>query len=138
MLVTILHRLAGTPQPRTRAAFQDVPAGTWYTDAVAWAAEQGIVYGYSAARFGPDDPVTRQQAVTFLYRYAALRGCSTVGAESLRGFADTAAVADWARDAFAWPSAKESSAAFRRGCAVSCAGVQCAAGAVGRDPTGIF
>ena len=102
MLVTILHRLAGTPQPRTRAAFQDVPAGTWYTDAVAWAAEQGIVYGYSAARFGPDDPVTRQQAVTFLYRYAALQGCSTVGAESLRGFADTAAVADWARDAFAW------------------------------------
>ena len=70
MLVTILWRAMGEPTAQAPASFEDVAADAWYADAVAWAAEQGIVNGYSAQAFGPDDLITREQMLAVMYRFA--------------------------------------------------------------------
>jgi hypothetical protein len=68
-VVTFLWRAAGSPKPSTTSsAFADVPTGTWYTDAVNWAVEQGITDGTSATTFSPMQYCTRAQVVTFLWR----------------------------------------------------------------------
>ena len=67
-IVTFLWRMAGKPAPTQAAAFTDLTQD-WYADAVAWAAENGITTGTSADKFSPDQPCTRAQIVTFLYRY---------------------------------------------------------------------
>ena len=68
MAVTVLYRMAGEPVPSAPAEFSDVPAGQWYSDAVAWAAEQEIAQGFDGL-FRPNDRVTRQELVAILYRY---------------------------------------------------------------------
>lgn len=68
MVVTVLHRMAGEPAPSAPAAFVDVPAGQWYSDAVAWAAQAGIAQGFDGL-FRPDDQITRQEMVTLIHRY---------------------------------------------------------------------
>ena len=70
MLVTVLWRLAGASAPREPAPFDDVPAGTWYSDAVAWASGFRVVEGYGGRTFGPNDPVTREQMAVIFYRWA--------------------------------------------------------------------
>ena len=69
-LVTILHRLAGQPAVSGDLPFTDVESGTWYTDAVLWAAQNGIVNGLGENTFAPMNTLTREQLVTMLYRYA--------------------------------------------------------------------
>jgi len=104
MLVTILHRLADEPAPTTNHGFSDVAAGQWYTDAVAWALENGIVQGVTDDRFAPDDPVTREQFAAMLHRYAVSEGMDVAvspGA-NLDGFADAYRISDWAEDAVLW------------------------------------
>ena len=71
-IVTFLWRAAGSPEPKSMTSFSDVPAGSYYAKAVAWAVENGIALGVSADRFAPDDTCTRAHAVTFLAR--ALNG----------------------------------------------------------------
>lgn len=71
MVVTILYRMEGTPTARYSGKFTDVADGRWYSDAVEWAATQGVVSGYADGRFGPDDAVTREQLAAILYRYAS-------------------------------------------------------------------
>ena len=71
MAVTVLYRIAGEPAPVGAASFGDVPAGQWYSDAVAWAAEKEIAQGFEG-RFRPNDKITRQELVTLLYRYDQL------------------------------------------------------------------
>ena len=61
MIVTVLYRHAGAPAFVGKAGFSDVAEGAWYRDAVEWAAEAGLITGYGDGRFGPDDPVTREQ-----------------------------------------------------------------------------
>ena len=68
-VVTFLWRLAGSPAPKTQASFTDVDSSQYYSDAVAWALEQGITTGVDGGRFAPDDNVTRAQFVTFLWRW---------------------------------------------------------------------
>ena len=104
MLVTVLYRIDGSVpvSDEERGCFDDI-AGSYYTDAVAWAYSNGIVNGVSATKFDPDRIVTRQEAVTIFYRYCV--DYSLVGAESgldLDGFADQEHVADFAADAFTW------------------------------------
>ena len=98
MVAQVLWNLAGTPAAGESAGFADVAAGTWYGDAVNWAAAQGIVTGYSASAFGPDDPVTREQLAVMLHRYAG----SPAASGSLDGFADRDAAGSYAADALAW------------------------------------
>ena len=69
MIVTILYRLEGEPSPTGACPFQDVASGKYYEKAITWAAENGIVSGFSADTFGPDQNITREQMAAILYRY---------------------------------------------------------------------
>ena len=104
MVVTMLYRMEGEPKSEQAMSFKDVADGKWYTEAVRWAAENGIVTGYSAEAFGPNDTVTREQIVTILLRYAKYKGIDTEKGETalLDGFTDAASVSDWAVKAFRW------------------------------------
>ena len=104
MLVTVLYRLDGSVpvSDEERACFDDI-AGSYYTDAVAWAYSNGIVNGVSATKFAPDRIVTRQEAVTIFHRYCVGGNVSNVGqGDELDRFADRDSVAGFAVDAFAW------------------------------------
>lgn len=102
--VLMLWRAAGKPQAKTQAQFVDTANGGWYADALNWACENGLVNGISATQFGPDAPVTRQQAMTILFRYSG----SARGMESLfsdvyaQTFSDSGKIAGWAKDAVWW------------------------------------
>ena len=101
MLVTVLWRMEGEPAAETPAAFADVPEGEWYTDAVAWAYENGIVNGYSEEEFGPLDDLTREQILTILHRWAGLPETPEEGPVLPEGTeAD-----DWALAALEWAAA---------------------------------
>ena len=101
MLVTVLHRAAGTPKATAKAPFTDVPAGQWYAEAVDWAYENGIVNGVSPDRFAPEAPITREQLVTILFRYAGDEARA-----SLDAFPDAGEVSDYAREALSWAIAR--------------------------------
>ena len=103
MIVKILYRIEGEPAGYRTSDFGDVASGRWYTEAVAWAAEKEIVKGYGNGKFGPNDPVTREQLAAILYRYTQYKGWSTTAASgSLKGFADAASVSSYAVDAMNW------------------------------------
>lgn len=102
MVVTILYRLEGEPAVSSASGFQDVAAGQWYTDAVAWGAANGIVKGYDADTFGPTDIITREQLATIFCRYASYKGYDVTGAAQLGAFADASGVSDWALSGVQW------------------------------------
>lgn len=102
MLSTVLHRLSGSPKSGS-AVFHDVAADTWYAPGVAWAGELGIVTGYSADAFGPNNPLTREQLAVMLFRYAKLLNLDTTAPDgTLAAYTDSAAASDWAAEALAW------------------------------------
>ena len=105
MIVTILWRLEGKPAAVGERSFADVPYGQWYTEAIRWASEMGIVTGYSAEAFGPNDIITREQMAAVLYRYATAKGHHTTIMADLSSFAYGNTVNAWARDAMAWANA---------------------------------
>lgn len=100
MLVQVLYNLSG--EKCAAHGFADVPANAWYADAVNWAAANGIVNGVSDTRFAPDDPVTREQMVTILRRYAQHFGAQDGAADALDAFADAGSASDYALDALRW------------------------------------
>ena len=102
MLVTLLYRLSGSPESSADNPFSDVPADTWYTQAVCWAAEQEIVAGVSPTRFAPNSSVTREQTAVFLYRYAKSQGLDTSLHANLNAFPDAAQTSSWADDGMRW------------------------------------
>ena len=103
MIVTILWRLAGEPVVNYAMSFKDVTAGAWYTEAIRWAASQGIVNGYSDAAFGPNDNITREQLAAILYRYEQKNGGGFKGMWMFRmDYVDLADVSDWAFEAICW------------------------------------
>ena len=102
MAVTILYRLEGSPAVTTDAGFNDVAAGTWYTDAVNWAAANNIVNGVEGNNFDPTGSLTREQMATVLYRYAQYKGADVSASGDIGGFVDSANVSSWAADAVKW------------------------------------
>lgn len=104
MIVTILHRLEGTPTADA-SGFTDVERGAWYQDAVDWAAANGIVNGTSQTTFAPNAPITREQMAAILYRYAAYKGYDVSQKAQLDQFQDQSAVSGYAEDALAWANA---------------------------------
>ena len=102
MLVTVLYRLAGSPDADAAHGFADLTRGAWYVDAVAWAAENGIVDGVGASRFAPNVGITREQLALILYRYAQHCGLDVSAAEDLSGYADAQSVSPWAQAAMRW------------------------------------
>lgn len=99
-LVTVLYRAAGEPDTGKQVnPFTDVADDTWYTKAVIWAANNGIVNGVAKNTFAPDDSITREQIATMLYRYA---GAEAAKEDKLSAFPDAAKVSDWAKEALNW------------------------------------
>lgn len=106
MLVTVLYRLAGQPAVSGGAAFNDVSSSAWYSDAVTWAAQTGIVTGTGGNQFSPDLPVSREQIAVMLRRYAAYYGYDVSGAADLSGYADGGSVSGFAREGVSWAVAE--------------------------------
>ena len=107
MLVTVLYRLEGKPTINPESGirgseFQDIVKGAWYYYAVMWAAENNIVEGYNSTLFGLNDPVTREQTVSLLYRYAMMKGLDVSAVADLASYSDIYEISDWARDAMKW------------------------------------
>lgn len=102
-LVTVLYRMAGQPEVTGENPFTDVPDGQWYTDAVLWAAENNITDGTSETTFSPNNPLTREQMATFLYRFANFEAGEPIEVTGdLSGYTDADLVADYAVDAMTW------------------------------------
>lgn len=106
MIVTILYRLESSPQVSGKADFDDVAAGSWYSDAVEWAEENDIVNGYSETKFGPNDLLTREQLAAIMYRYANFKGCDTSEEVDLAAYADASDISEWAESAMKWANAE--------------------------------
>ncbi len=102
MIVTTLYRLEGEPEVRTQNEFFDVPADAWYTDAVNWAVECGIANGYENNSFRPNQPATREELATFLYRMAEFYGLDMTAEKLPDQFADKDDVSQWAVPALEW------------------------------------
>lgn len=105
MLVSVLWRLAGAPAPKAPNTFVDVPDGAWYTDAVTWAAENGVVSGIGGSRFDPSGFVTREQTAEILYNYAHSKGYDVSARADLTAFPDAGSVSGWAKNALSWANA---------------------------------
>ena len=105
MIVTILHRMEKTPAASQSVSFWDVAAGSYYYDAVRWAASEGIVNGTGEGAFQPDGGMTREQLAVILYRYAVYKGKASAGSGGAidpSRYWDAYAVSDYAREAMAW------------------------------------
>lgn len=102
MLVTVLWRLSGEPQPEREAAFSDVATSEWYHTPVAWANENNIVNGMGNDLFCPEENVTREQMATILFRYARFCGVDTEKAADLSAFPDVQTVSEYALEALQW------------------------------------
>ena len=101
-IVTILWRLTGEPRATKSNKFNDVSSAAYYDKAVSWAVEAGVVNGFDAKTFKPNDYVTREQLAAILYRYAEYMNLSTRGASNLTKYDDYYQIGTWARDAMAW------------------------------------
>lgn len=97
MLATVLYRAAGEPDVTGEDSFPDTGADEWYSSAVVWAAENEYINAYADGRFGPGDPVTREQFAATLWRYAG-----TPDAGSVQNFTDADSISDDAKSAVAW------------------------------------
>ena len=102
MMATILWRMEGSLAPKGENSFTDVEAGMWYTDAITWAAENGIFAGYSMDKFGPDDPITREQLTAIFYRYANYKGYKLTVTGNLDKFEDAGKITDYAKTVMQW------------------------------------
>ena len=103
MIVTILWRLEGEPDAGGQYGnFTDVEEDSWYEAAVYWAAKNEIVLGFPEGVFKPGDPVTREQAVTIMFRYARFKELDVSAAADLSAFVDADDISDWALDALQW------------------------------------
>lgn len=106
MMAAVLYRISKEKAPAYKNTFTDVPAGQWYTDAIAWAYGNHIVEGYGNDKFGPNDPITREQFANMLYRYAKYCGYDTSASAPLTKFTDSDKVSKEADTAMRWAVAK--------------------------------
>ena len=100
MLATTLYRAAGSPAVSGSDSFTDTADGAWYADAVLWASQRGVISGYGNNLFGTNDPVTREQIATILWRYAG-----SPSADAGQDFADESEIASYAAAAVDWARA---------------------------------
>ena len=104
MMVTILYRMEGEPVTGDNG-FTDVSEDSYYAEAVAWAVEKGIVKGRGDGTFHPDDPITREELATFLYRYASCKGRDMTQRAELSGYVDAEQVSGYAYEPLSWAKA---------------------------------
>lgn len=103
----ILYRMAGEEEVEYKALFEDVSADQWYTNAVIWAGEAGIINGYGDGTFGPDHDITREQMAVMMYNFAEAMGYDLNNAADLDNFTDSEDVHEWAMDAMEWAVGNE-------------------------------
>lgn len=102
----ILYNLMGKPAVEQKALFADVAVSAWYADAITWASEAGVVKGYGNDKFGPQDPITREQLAAMLYRYSESNGYDVSAAADVSTFADAGMISAWALRAVQWACAE--------------------------------
>ena len=102
MFAQALHRVEGEPETAYTAQFPDVAQNDWFAECVTWAADTGIVGGYSNGYFGPADNIVRGQIAIMMYRYAQYKGYDMGGAVDISGYTDAALVDDYMKDAMEW------------------------------------
>ncbi len=103
MLVKVLYNIEGNPNATGyKNPFKDVKDGQWYTDAVKWAAANGVVFGTTDTTFSPNDKITREQLSTILYRYSMLKGYDVSESKELSAFPDNKNVSGYALEAMSW------------------------------------
>lgn len=107
MMVTVLYRMAGSPKVSGTIPFTDVRQDLYYYDAVVWAYQNKITQGVADTVFSPNRDVSRQQMVTFLYRYAEFLGYDTTCEGSLAGFSDADAISPYAKVPMTWAISKQ-------------------------------
>lgn len=98
----ILYRLEGEPTVVFKNSFKDVEDGRFYSAAVEWAYQEGIINGYPGNLFGPEDDITREQLVTIMYNYAGYKGMDTSEKSNLKEFTDVSDISNYALDAVKW------------------------------------
>lgn len=106
MIVSIFYRLEGGPSVNYDMTFDDVAEGDWYAEAVRWGASEGVVNGYSAEEFGPNDPITREQMAAMLSKYAAYKGIDVSDRADLSVYTDEGSISDWAYEVLSWANAE--------------------------------
>ena len=102
MIAQILYAAEGKPAVSGGSKFTDVKAGKWYADAVNWAAGKGLVSGYGNGQFKPEAPITREQMVAILYKYAEMKGYDLTAKADLSKYPDQAKISKWAVTAVKW------------------------------------
>ena len=102
MFATMLYRMAGQPAVTFTNKFPDVPANKWYSNAVIWASEKGIVSGYGDGRFGVNDSITREQIAKMLMEYGRVQGYNISQSADFSAFADAGSVSGWASGYMKW------------------------------------
>lgn len=95
MVCTILYRMAGSPEVEITERFDDVEEGMWYDAPIAWAAKDAVVLGYGDGNYGPNDPVTREQLCSILWRYAKAKGIDVSCDNVLDKYADSDKITDY-------------------------------------------
>ena len=104
MMVSVLYRMEGSPDPGWGSPFPDVPASMYYAKPIKWASANGIAVGYSESRFAPEEQIIREQMASMLYRYAQRKkepmDISAWG--DLTTFTDHRKISDYAEEAMAW------------------------------------
>ena len=106
MLVTVIYRMEGRPETQAENPFDDVPDDKWYTDAVIWAAENGIVVGVMENIFNPDGKITREQLATILYSYSKFKGLNLKEGDYSEDYPDIDKVSPYAVEAMRWANAQ--------------------------------
>ena len=106
MIVTVLYRLAGSPAVTAENPYSDVPQRSWYTNAVLWGTESGVVNGIGGGKFAPLEPITREQLAAMLFRFAASRGDDVAPRADLSAYTDAGSVHAFAQEALRWANAQ--------------------------------
>ncbi len=102
MVVTVLYRREGSPEVTFRNDFSDVKAGKYYSDAVIWAKDEGVVNGVTETTFEPNGKITREQLATMLSRFSERCLVSVPERADLSGYPDNDKIHSYAKDAMSW------------------------------------
>ena len=100
--IQVLYNAEGKPNVTYKERFDDVPDNKWYTDAIIWGTEKGIVSGYANGKYGVGDPITREQLATMLNKYAQYKGYKVDASAELDSYTDTSKISSWAVDYMKW------------------------------------
>ena len=103
-LAQVLWTMSGSPKG-AESSFSDVPAGQWFYEAVSWCQQEGLIAGYKNGVFAPADPLSREQMMAILCRYAGRAGTSPRTGGDLSRYSDAGNVSSWAREGMQWAEA---------------------------------